>query len=117
MANDQIAQIAPPRIMQAFGSWRIAITEAAVGEGGQDDSNFEDFTNNGDHRAAWRDTTPDKIIDHYLNLLVFETKLRNSHVLIFHGWPQVWRRADDHWLGVYSRVRFMPRGTTILPAV
>lgn len=86
-------------IVNAFGNWRIGVTEATVGTGGPDDGRFMDLT------YGWHREIAPVLQAAYLKRLVKQAKRRQANLVEFHGWPEI-RYRDDGTGEVYSRVRF-----------
>lgn len=108
--NQQIGQILPNEIVDAFGQYQIGIAESLKGEGGPDDGRFQDVTNTADVATGVAVT---KAV--FLKGLVRLVKRGRFNFIEMHGFPQIWAE-DDTKIVVRARVRlchvrveFVPR--------
>lgn len=92
--------IPPQRIVDAFGHYRIGVTQANKGDGHLDDGRFQDVV------TDWSQGTADVLKAAYLKRLVTMAKFAGSNLIEFWGWPEVRYRSGDNCGMVYSRVRF-----------
>ena len=100
MNSVAIDQIDPPRIVDAFGNYKIGVAESVKGTGGPDDGRFMNLD------TDWKRDPAPVLKELFLRDLVRRARQGRYNFIEFWGWPKVIYRDDGMGM-VRGRLRML----------